>query len=187
MPFAPPLSLAIRQSLTRQIGDRLPISLNYALVREANPTLGESLPVLVLPGNRIKGDSPLGDRLVSNGQWHHQIYHGGTATQFARSSEGGDGTQTIGEVVTSDLAAAVSQSFQMADAKMAEDAETSLLSVPTYYLTALYLHKGDQDHVIVVDRPKRLSGIEKNVPYEAEEFLTLLGRYEPASGVPFTQ
>lgn len=184
MPNAPLLPAAVREDIARQIGERLPTSREFAAPGAPPPTLGESLPVVLLPLDGIRADGPLDQHVVPTGQWHHQIFQGDTATKFARSTDEDNGEQTVREVVTSELATALEHSIGDADQKAPADAEASLLAVPAYQLTAIMLKESHHLQVMVVDRPDRLETIEINTVYEADQFLALLREYPPTDGVP---
>jgi hypothetical protein len=179
----PALSPEIRQSIARQIGERLPRSAGPA-APASRPLLGESLPIVLLPANLISPQNlPLRKIVVSTNQWHHQVYLGNNAYRFARS-KGTANMQTVGELVSSPLPAELAQSLKIVDEILPGNATASLLVVPAFYLTALLLESAASEQVIIVERPNRLSMLELNIPYSAAQFLGLLSTVAPSGGVP---
>jgi hypothetical protein len=192
MPHAPQMPPDLREGLARQLGERLsPVALR-AFSDGQRVEIGESFPVWMLGLDRIGQVAPkLRPVAADTGLWHHQVRHGSTAPEFARSMrEPNVGAWQLVEVATSELAAKIDEAIAWVDqnvgdaANPADDPVVHLLAVPAYYLTALWLEGQGEDNVVVVHRPEQYHQLEYRRLYPAGEFLARLSQEKPAEGIP---
>lgn len=197
MARAPQLSEAVRLSVARQIGERMP-SRTESLTGEP-ASLGESFPIFVLPFDevqRLNNPEDLAPELrlllIDTGVWHHQIVEGGGASLFARSRDlGGNERLEVQEVVEARSAERIAETVEWIDAnapgRISEDATAVLLLAPAFYLTAFWLTETRDERIVVVERPERLAALETHVFYPVHAFLRVLASQTDAFGLPSDQ
>ncbi|HMI41822.1 MAG TPA: hypothetical protein VK485_11410 [Sphingomicrobium sp.] len=176
----------ILSDIAAQIAERLPASMELAAPGAA-PGLGESLKIVMLPLDAVKsGEGPLAQRIIETGQWHHQIYAGRKAVNFARSIAppgAPNGRHEVVEVATSTLPEALKKSIQWVDANMPDATDAEVLVAPAYFLTGLWIRGETGDSVVISSMADGLDGLDLNQRIDSGEFLSRLANNEPVQGL----
>lgn len=183
---APQLPSEVLQRIALQIADRVPQTPELS-APGAIAGLGESLRIAVLPQNRIEEEAgPIADRVIETGQWHHQIYSGDMASNFARSTdspaEPGMPAQVV-EVAESTLATDLRRTIAWVDSNVDADGEAEVLAVPSHFLTALWLRGPHLDAIVVASAPADMAGIELNQIIPSAQFLKILAQIPAVEGL----
>jgi hypothetical protein len=118
--------------------------------------------------------------------WHHQLWHAGTATKFARSRPFGHQAEDwkVQAVTTSKIAEKIEHALAWVDKHVAGDPLVRLLIIPAYYLHALWLVTADSDQILIADRPKQYATLELDHLYSFSEFLAHLSLNRPREVFP---
>lgn len=169
------------RSIATQLADRASTP-RRTLSRERPAVLAESLPIYALDG--VPGpEAELASVVRRTPYWHHQIRSGGAAVQFARSIQG-EGEWKVVEIAGSGLESALDEAIDLVDREYPGDEwEVRLLTAPAYYVSAIWLHRGDRDELMIVSAPPSL-GLRPLGIYPAQRFLAELSEHGPARGVP---
>jgi hypothetical protein len=171
-------------SIASQIGERLRSSARFRSMADApgaaRPEIAESFPVFVLSREAVAREGEAMEDLAQPTEyWHHQIRHGQESRHFARSRAG-----DLVELAASSMPAGIARAAEWVDAHADGDPNVRLLSIPAYFITALWLHSPDRDAIVVADRPSAYSEtLETDKIYEASDFLTRVRRMRPG-GMP---
>lgn len=185
MAHAPELPSGALQSIARQIGSRLTPSGFAAASRGATVAVAESFPVYMLGLDAVaKKPQSMKEAVRETGVWQHQIRHGSTAQEIARSTApgapaGAKDDWKVQEVVASPAAARIDEAIAWIDANAPEDSVANMLVVPAFYLTAFWLQNPKGDEVVIADMPAGLQKLAFHHRYPAGEFLGLLGQIRP--------
>lgn len=183
---SPQLSDEVAQRIALQIADRVPRSSELS-APGAVAGLGESLRVVVLPQDQIdEGVGSIAERVIETGQWHHQIYSGGSASSFARSTEepGAPGLPAqVVEVAESTIAEDLRRTIAWVDRNVDAEGEAEVLAVPSHFLTGLWLKGPHLNAVVVASAPADMPGIELNQLIEADRFLQVLADIPAVEGL----
>ena len=171
------------RNIARQIADRAPRRALFLADSAAPVRLGESFPMWMLPAEAVAATRDIAEAAVQTDSWHHQVRAAQGAVTFARSTVS-DGSWLVGEVARSGLEADIETTIRWIDENIPQDLEARLLMAPAYYLTALWLHGDNEDHVVVAQAPAALATIQRNIDYPAAEFLARLADQRPSAGVP---
>lgn len=192
----PELPHATLLQIARQIGQRMPrVTLTTSRPGELGlqvnvpsvaPLLQETFPVWFLPLERITtGNDDLELLAERTAYWHHQVTVGARAEVYARSkTDASLETAEVTEFAKSQVAHSIDDAIKWIDGLGLVDNEARMLLVPSYGLTAIWMHSTSGDIVVVADRPEFYPAIARAATYTAADFLALLRASEPASGIP---
>lgn len=186
MVSTPELSAETRARIAEQLGPALEATSAIAPL-EGQPYLGESLPVLLLTEQAILEPEAgrLGDRLIDQGRWHHQIYDGDSVWAYARSeppSGGGQPTE-LADVGYSSLPSAIRGAMAWVDENVPMDGEARLVTVPSHQVAALWLNGPGLDHVLILSAPRRIEEFMPRTPLDQQAFLAALARTPAIPGL----
>jgi hypothetical protein len=170
------------QEIARQIGRRIPPG---AFV-ESSLHLGTSLPVALVPLDRIKATAPgtgLETVTRTTSGWYHQVLDSLKRPFYARSSERPSGQFVVEELAQSALADGISNTISFVDQEFGDDSEVVLLSAPAFLLTAFQIRSPKGAFVVIADRPSNYKDLPENVVLTEHDFVTRLRDAEPIRAV----
>jgi hypothetical protein len=174
-------------SIAEQVGKRLPVGLAEACKGSALE-LGESLPVMMLPPKEVApGRGRLRGRVQPTGRWHHQVMCGEVAEGYATSvAPDGEGQPwRVVAVGRSGFPQVLEKVLDGLDEQWGGgEATVSLLDIPVYATTVLWLEFPEEDKLVFTTGPAGNGSLEYSAFYAADEFLKLLSAQKRPSGVP---
>lgn len=175
----------VLSDIAAQIAERIHYSPMLA-APGSRPGLGESLKLVMLPLDSVQsGEGALAERVVDTGQWHHQVYSGPRAVNFARSvplSDTPGARHEVVEVAESMLPEALKTSIKWVDANMPNVTDAKVLVAPAYFLTGLWLRGDGDDAVVISSMAEGVQNLELNQRIDADDFLRRLAQNEAVEG-----
>ena len=188
MPRFPKLSNASIQKIARSLSGRLPFKAIELYSYGQGIEIAESCPVFTISLEDLR---KAGVKLINSardtGDWHHQLWQSGVATQYARSSAGLDGDDwSVHSVGPSNLAYKFAEAVSWIDNNVHGDDITFLLTLPYYLIHAFWLRPDSSDigQVIIIDKPFENRTLKYQLVYNEVEFIKLLSSESVIRGLP---
>lgn len=182
-----PIPRDVLESIAGKLSERLSPEAGAARAAGIGVEIAETLAVWQLGLDATtKTGQDISDLAINTGYWHHQIRHGPTASEFARSTPLGPAPNDwqVEETSTSPLANKVQSGIDWIDQNVHDDPTVRLLVIPSYYIHALWLTINGSSRVLIIDKPDQYKLLDYNRLYTSNEFLDILAQESHAKGLP---
>jgi hypothetical protein len=178
MAHSEPFPADVLGAVASDVGRRLPANAEWQAAE-----MRETFPIWMLSLDALRAsEQPLRDLATRTGRWHHQINVAGRPRAFARSVPLGPSSDhwSVTQVAdNSELAESIDRAIDWVDKHVQGDPVVHLLVVPAYYLHAFWMHEGDADSILVIDRPSDRQDLELEKLYTPDQFIQVLTQKPP--------
>jgi hypothetical protein len=175
-------------NIAREVSKRLPPPALGAMTPGATLEVADTFPIYMLGLDATTHlNKTFSELAINTGDWYHLIRSSTGEHLSARSTANGPDAQDwqlLSLSRSSDLAKRVDEAIVWIDSNVLGDAETRMLKIPAYFITAFWLLDLGKDEIVLVDMPKRSTNLQYGRVYTATEFLTIVSAERHSQGVP---
>ena len=185
MAYAKELPEDVLMGIASNIAEHLSGLKNISSSSPSVIELGETFEVWMLGKDKIM-DQGNDVRSLAHNTHHlyHQLFLDGKPEGFARSKQSGTDPDKweFASLFLAPLAGEIDKAISWVDDNFKTDSQVVLLSVPTYFLHALWL-MNDTDHFLLASFPPEYKFFQYRRFYDPEDFLDTLRRQNPIIGI----